>query len=344
MPIKLEEHPHVRALNVLRDLSTVADLIELCFSNTMDNDGQRYLSDMRRASRDDGFLNWANHMAETTSLPLTGYVWEQEGRIIGNASLIPFRKKGKRIYLIANVAVHPDQRGRGIAQVLTQRVMGHAREKKANAIWLHVRDDNPGAIHLYTKLGFEEMVRRTTWTAKPEPFLPKLNTDIEIVPRHPRFWSLQQDWLRRLYPEALSWYHTWDFNALRPGPMNWLYLLFVDMNVKQWAAVRGGELLATLTWMPQMGRSESLYAATAGRVGGGFRYTANATQPPPPYQDQGSEDEAPHAKALTQLLLQARRALPNQSMLTLDYPAGEMAEAISAGGFKPRRTLLWMRA
>ena len=49
MPIKIEEHPHVRALNVLRDLSTVADLIELCFAPTMDNDGQRYLSDMRRA-------------------------------------------------------------------------------------------------------------------------------------------------------------------------------------------------------------------------------------------------------------------------------------------------------
>ena len=68
MPIKIE-HPHVRPLNVLRDLSTVADLIELCFSNTVDSDGQRYLSDMRRASRDDGFLNWANHMAETTCLP-----------------------------------------------------------------------------------------------------------------------------------------------------------------------------------------------------------------------------------------------------------------------------------
>jgi len=51
IPVKVQEHPHVRALNVIRDLSTVADLIELCFSNTMDNDGQRYLSDMRQPRR-----------------------------------------------------------------------------------------------------------------------------------------------------------------------------------------------------------------------------------------------------------------------------------------------------
>jgi hypothetical protein len=30
--------------------------------------------------------------------------------------------------------------------------------------------------------------------------------------------------------------------------------------------------------------------------------------------------------------------------LTLEYPAGEMTEAISAAGFNPQRTLLWMRA
>ena len=118
IPAQKNEHPQVRSLNILRDLSPVADLIELCFSNTMDGDGQRYLSDMRRASHDDKFLRWANHMAETSSVPLTGYVWEENGRIVGNASLIPFRDKGRRVYLIANVAVHPDHRGHGIVPCL----------------------------------------------------------------------------------------------------------------------------------------------------------------------------------------------------------------------------------
>ncbi len=333
LPAKANEHPQVRSLNILRDLPVVADLIELCFSSTMDGDGQRYLSDMRRAGRDDKFLNWANHMAETSSLPLTGYVWEENNKIVGNASLIPFRDKGKRIYLIANVATHPDYRRRGIARILTQRAMEHAHNKKTTAIWLHVRDDNPGAIKLYTDLGFQEIARRTNWQASPDLSFPKPDTDIQIVPRHPRFWPQQQDWLRRLYPEALSWYQPLNLTALKPGLTNWLYMLFMDFNIKQWAAVRGDDLLATLTWMPQGGRSESIYGATAGRVGSDRL----------PYRDQEGEVEAP-AEALTQLLIHVRRALFNHPRLALDYPAGEMTDAILAAGFKPLRTLIWMRA
>lgn len=318
IPIKTNDQPHLRPLNVLRDLSAVADLIELCFSPTMDNDGQRYLSDMRRASRDDSFLRWASHMTETASLPMMGYVWEQDGRIVGNASLIPFRDGGKRIFLVANVATHPDYRRRGIGRALTERVMKQARDRNASAIWLHVRDDNPGAIKLYQDLGFQEIASRTTWQASPEPRLSSPETDIKIVPRNPRFWPRQQDWLGRLYPQDLSWYQSWNTNAMRPGLWNWLYLLFVDFNIKQWAAVRNDELLATLAWMPQGGKSESLYAAT-GQAG---------TSP----------------EALSLLLIHARRTITYPPYLTLDYPAGELTQAISAAGFKPRRTLLWMRA
>lgn len=314
---KANDHPHIRPLNVLRDLPAVADLIELCFLSTMDNDGQRYLSDMRRASHDDSFLNWASHMAETASMPLMGYVWEQDGRIVGNASLIPFRDHGRRIFLVANVATHPDYRRQGIGRALTERAMHHAHDKNASAIWLHVRDDNPGAIQLYEGLGFKEIVRRTAWYAIPDRYVDVPQTDIQIAPRQPRFWLQQLDWLRRLYPESMNWYHSWNFNALKPGIWNWVYLLFVDFNIKQWAAVRKDQLLATLTWMPSGGRSESLFVAAG---------------------------ETPDAEALTQLLIHARRYLSNHTSLTLDYPAGEMTDAIRAAGFRVRRTLLWMRA
>ena len=318
IPAQTKDHPHLRPLNVLRDLSAVADLIELCFSPTMDNDGQRYLSDMRRASRDDSFLRWASRMSETAAMPLMGYVWEQDGRIIGNASLISFRDRGKRIYLVANVATHPDYRRRGIGRALTERVMKQARDKNASAVWLHVRDDNPGAIKLYQDLGFQEIARRTTWQGNPDHRLSTLNNEIQIVPRHPRFWPVQQEWLRRLYPKDLSWYQSWNTNALRPGLWNWFYLLFIDFNIKQWAALRDEELLAALAWIPNGGRSESLYAATSPGTAG--------------------------REALTSLLIHARRSITYPPHLTLDYPAGEMTEAILDAGFSPRRTLLWMRA
>src|SRR3989304_3179774 len=134
----------------MRDLPAVADLIELCFSGTMDIEGKRYVQEMRRAGRDNSFIKWANRTAETTSLPLTGYIWEENGDIIG----------------IANLAVHPSHRRKGIARALTERALQHAHEKKVTNIWLHVRADNPEAVELYTKLGFTE---RAQPLSRPAP-------------------------------------------------------------------------------------------------------------------------------------------------------------------------------
>ena len=315
---RAEAHPHLRALNILRDLPAVADLIELCFSNTMDSDGQRYVQDMRRAGRDDSFLRWATKMTETTSLPLTGYIWEENGKIVGNASLVPFRRKNERIYLIANVATHPDFRRRGIARALTERALQHAVDRKVSATWLHVREDNPGAIKLYTELGFVERARRTSWQARGDLAAVSPQTDINITTRTARDWLQQQDWLRRLYPDILAWYHPWNFSALQPGLLNWLYLAFVDMNVRQWSALTGaGERLeAALAWIPYGRGANSLWLAAG----------------------PGASPEA-----VTSLLIHARRILlSGHAHLTLDYPASEASEAIRAAGFTAVRTLIWM--
>jgi ribosomal protein S18 acetylase RimI-like enzyme len=316
LPARVEAHSNLRPLNILRDLPHVADLIELCFSNSMDGEGRNYIRDMRRAGQDVNFLHWATRVGESASLPLSGYIWEENGRIIGNTSLVPFRHNKQRIYMIANVAVHPDYRRRGIARALTEHAMIHAWQKRADALWLHARADNPGAIKLYSDLGFVERACRTTWTAPGDPSASNLQTDLTIMPRHPQHWLLQQDWLSRFYPDELAWHRPWNFSALRPGFWNWLYLLFVDINIRQWAAVKGEQLEAILAWIPSI-RDESLFAAI------------------------GPES---NPQALTVLLLQARRVLSNRPYISLEYPAGEFDEAIQAAGFKLQRTLIWMRA
>ncbi|MBK6794940.1 MAG: GNAT family N-acetyltransferase [Anaerolineales bacterium] len=317
IPAREEHHPYMRPLSILRDLPAVADLIETCFSATMDSDGRRYVQDMRRAGNDNSFLKWANRVAETTSLPLTGYIWEQDHRIVGNVSLVPFKRNKHRLYLIANVAVHPDYRRRGIARILTERAMQHAREKNVQDIWLHVRADNSEAIHLYETLGFQERTRRTNWQASTDPRLDKLETDIAITSRQPRFWLTQNKWLSRLYPDALGWHANWNFSTLKPGFLNWMYLMFIDVNVRQWAATRKDSLLATLSWIPN-GRGDGLFAAAGER----------------------SDPEA-----LTALLLHARRDMHySYPHIALDFPAGLFDDAIQAAGFKSLRTLIWMQA
>ena len=119
---------HLRPFDVRHDLSRVADLVELCFADSLDPDGQNYLRQMRSAARNPVYLHWASAAAERVPMPLSGYVWEEDKRLVGNLTLIPFNVHGRRYYLIANVAVHPEFRRLGIARKLTSRAIQHAQQ------------------------------------------------------------------------------------------------------------------------------------------------------------------------------------------------------------------------
>ena len=260
VPARPSTAGHLRPLNILRDLPRVADLIELCFANNMDSDGRSYVRQMRRASRDASFTRWASNAIESASMPLSGFVWEQDGHIVGNASLVPFRRNGQRIYLIANIATHPDHRRKGIARTLTERTMQHARQRGADALWLQVRADNPGAVQMYADLGFVERASRTTWRMKSNSQLsatPGLHT---VTKRYARYWPQQRTWLNQLHPEELSWYRSLNWNNLKPGLWHWLFRVFVEFDLRQWAVQKDGQLQGVLAWMPML-RSSPLWLA-----------------------------------------------------------------------------------
>ena len=308
----------IRPLNVLRDLPSVADLIELCFSTTLDPEGRSYIDQMRRNGHDASFLNWAPRVIETVSLPLSGFVWEDNGRVVGNVSLIPFFKRGQKIYLIANVATHPEYRRRGIARELTTAAMQRAREKRAQAIWLHVRDDNHGAIQLYRDLGFVERSRRTSWQASSGTTpLGNVHANIRITPRPARDWSIQREWLARSYPDTLDWYHPQGWGMFQPGLVNGIYRLIADINTIQWSAYRDGILQGVLACQRTGSRIDRLWAAMPAK----------------------SDPDT-----VTMLLLYARRLLAQSHSLSMEYPAGPMDGAIRAAGFASQRTLCWMEA
>jgi len=312
----LAETPQLRSLNILRDLPAVANLVEKCFADTMDAEGRRYVQEMRRAGQDNSFLRWASYAVETASMPLSGYVWEENGEIVGNVSLIPFHHRQRKIYLIANVAVRPDCRLKGIGRALTVSAMHHADQRHASETWLHVREDNPGAIALYASLGFRELARRTTWQAKPDRNASADGLGITIARRSSCDWPLQETWLRRLYPDLLAWYYPMPWVPLRPGIGPAFYRFMMDYNVSQWVARIDKNPSAVLSWQAMSGNSDRLWAAV------------------PP---EGSE------RALTALLLNARRDLSWRQTLTLDFPAGQHNASIDAAGFRPYRTLLWMK-
>lgn len=60
------------------------------------------------------------------------------------------------------IAVTPDQRGRGLGQVLIDRLFESARSRGAMNIFLEMRRGNP-AEHLYRKAGFEPIGERPNY-------------------------------------------------------------------------------------------------------------------------------------------------------------------------------------
>lgn len=92
-----------------------------------------------------------------------GYVWEMDGRIVGNATVLTTTTRGR--YLIVNVAVHPDYRHSGIARQLMESAMDLVRARHGREIMLQVENDNEPALKLYRSLSFKDIGSVTTWRA-----------------------------------------------------------------------------------------------------------------------------------------------------------------------------------
>ncbi|GAB4501224.1 MAG: hypothetical protein Fur0035_07650 [Anaerolineales bacterium] len=308
----------LRPLNILRDLTGVADLVELCFAPTLDSEGRSFLEQMRRNAHDSRFLRWAPGVIDSVSLPLSGFVWEDQGKIVGNASLIPYRKDGRRITLIANVATHPDYRRRGIGRLLTESALRRARER-SDEVWLQVRADNPSAIHIYQQLGFQERARRSTWLARPaEVENPPAPAALTLRPRRPADWEKQRAWLENANPQEINWFSpTPSAAAIGPQWWNSLYRIFNDMTLHQRAAEWENSLAGILTIQENYGSRRSLWLAL----------------PPQPREE-----------LVRALLMEARQNFGRAHSLSLEHPSGPADAGIASAGFSAIRTLIWMKA
>jgi ribosomal protein S18 acetylase RimI-like enzyme len=306
---------HLRPFDPRRDQNPVADLIELCFADNMDADGRRYLANMRAAARENDLTRWVSYTMGVASPSLSGFIWEEDQQVVGNLSLIPFFRGGKRLFLIANVAVHPDFRRRGIARALTIAALEKTRQRRARATWLQVRHDNPAALSLYKSMGFQERARRTTWHLEAKPHRTEMPGDIQVTLRKSDDWGLQHRWLIQNYPEELHWHLAFRMPVLQPGILGALYRIFTDTHAKHWCARKRGCLLGVLSHQTSFGYADRLWLAA-----------------PPEREDL----------AIGSLFAAIQRKRPSFRPLSLDYPANRAVEALHAVGLQPQHTLIWM--
>lgn len=154
----------VRPFDPYRDLGAVAELVAAAFGDTLDPAGQAALAEMRRVVRW-GPLLWWFYWPRWSSMGATpGFVWVEDGRVVGNVSLR--RALGWRGFLIGNMAVHPDWQGRGIATALMKVLLDEVRARGGRRVGLEVRADSQVARRLYESLGFQK-VGRTLHMLRP---------------------------------------------------------------------------------------------------------------------------------------------------------------------------------
>lgn len=310
------ESDPLRPLNIIKDLPRVADLVESCFLSTMDAEGKQFIQQMRKAGQDNHWIQWATNAVESVSLPLSGFVWEEEGQIVGNISLIPYREHSKKVYLIANVAVHPDFRRRGIACSLTKRAIERAWLRGSESVWLHVRDDNQEALKLYESLGFIEMTRRTQWSSPSVLDLAEIPVDYEFRKRKANEWEQHKTWLRSLYPEELDWYLQIPWKAIQPGFFSWIHNFLLEIDSNTWMISRNRQLLAAFTEVKENNQISRLWIA---------------------FPAIGEES------ALSMLLNVCLQKINPKEYLSIDLPAGIATNSMRQSGFSEQRTLIWMR-
>jgi ribosomal protein S18 acetylase RimI-like enzyme len=317
----------LRPVNLRTDLGALADLIELAFSDSMDSSGRAAVREMRTLSRMGPGLNVLAGVNELTQGIALGYVWIKDGKLVGNVSVYPANWPANlgTAWIIANVAVHPDYRGQGIASALMEASLNMIRERGSSTAILQVEQDNWTARRLYERLGFVgERAwihwRRSSTTRIP---LPLDNRSVYITQQRRGEWRAEYELAERLRPAEL-------------GGVGWLKPLHVGLfrkplwnQVSEWISLRSTERLVI--------RSEDQRSLLASMwIESGFASSSVQLTLMVEPDFQGLYDEA--------LINLAVRRYGTRQPLIIEHPASETTTnlLLQQYQFRPQRTLVHM--
>ncbi|NJN95160.1 MAG: GNAT family N-acetyltransferase [Anaerolineales bacterium] len=182
----------LRPMDPLKDLRGVANLIEEAFADDLDRSGQSALRELRWLSYMKPILWWMVVFSSDHNDFLSGFVWEEDRKIVGNIT-VNRTAPGSRRWLISNLAVAKNYRGRSIARGLMYTGIELVKEYNGTSVSLQVRSDNAPAKHLYDTLNFREISGTTYLRLNRIPRIerqdiPPLPKDVTLRPR--RFDSI----------------------------------------------------------------------------------------------------------------------------------------------------------
>jgi ribosomal protein S18 acetylase RimI-like enzyme len=296
----------MRPVDPRRDLAGLADVIESAFADNLDPSGRRMASEMRRFGR----MGWFGWLVGRVFLPPAafpyGYVWLEQGRIVGNASLMPVQGASDR-WVLANVAVDPAHRRRGIGRALVGACIDLARRREVRQIVLQVKSDNAAAHRLYEAYALVDRGTRVTWRLEGAAHWPA-ETNSAARPRRPAEWQAHWELARRLAPLGVVWPHPLRSSQFRAA--SW-------MSTDAWAHY---------VW-PNTGAIQAVLSGRTDSMDGGQWFLLS---------------ELP-ARGLAEIPL-LERALRGQrsGAVTVESEAGVGDEAFRSLGFHEVHRLTWM--
>lgn len=222
-----------RPVNLRRDVQQLVKLLEMAFGEKVGLAGRQTIQYGQPGSQP-ALLQWLNPAYQRLA---PGYVWQEGERIVGNVTLITTKIPGRHI--IANVAVHPDFRRRGIARTLMQAVMEQVRARHGEIVMLQVLRTNQAAIDLYQSLNFLTVGSMSLWQAGVSR-LREIPAWIDDSPA-PRIRLLGRSQWREAYkldslclPPDLNWPEPLAHTAYRRGFFHTLSNLLNGQQQETW--------------------------------------------------------------------------------------------------------------
>ncbi len=308
-----------------RDLRPVAELIADAFADELDEGGKAALREMRVLSYMGTLFGWFNRSALDFNSTFGGFVWMEEGRVVGNVTLQKADSYGNR-WQIANVAVSPTYRGRGIARNLVLTALDYAKEMGGRWVVLQVRGNNQVALGLYERIGFENLGGTTRMEIDRVPKGVKMPETAKLNPFRGAEWRSLYEIASSLLGTQAQWWR-----PLRQEQ----YRRTAEHSLGEWfARIIGQRDVMRRAVADNLRRFEAATVLTAQRWNG----THNLQIWVRP-RCQGDLEPSMIQWALAEL--QEYPRLPIQVELSTHHTAA--IDVLADYGFRPAHTLLTMR-
>jgi len=241
----------LRPLDIRRDFEGLSKLVETAFADDFQRTGMQFQEELKVIRRLVPWVLVLGRFSKFFRELLGGYVWEDQGQIVGSVVVQP-RGLERRKWYIGTVATHPDYRGRGIARRLMEATVQHIRERGGELALLSVRSDNTPAYQLYLSLGFTHFDSITQLRLDGIPNVKFKPTEGYVLrPMGPGEWRTRYELAKEAVPAEVQAFNPLSEREFRVGP--WMHLLdsflhFLErVEVHFWAAEASGRVVGVVS-------------------------------------------------------------------------------------------------